>query len=366
MLKKLTIKNFQPYKDVVFEFTKGINAIVGSSDGGKSAALKAVVLVTENRPLGSSFIRRGEKECHIGLETEKGNIDRYKGKDSRYEVNDNPFRAIGNDVPDAVFDVFNVGSINIQKQLDSHYLVLGSGGAIAAELNRILKINEIDDAIKYCSSEIRSKEKESGILQKQLEQKEVELERYADLEKLEKDILDLDKKEGKAAEIQDKLNDLSNTLSDILDVEDVIDAFKDPSDILLLIEELESLVDSFFIKSDKKEELNGVYCKAKGFRTRIDSYKGSEEIIILIQKLDALTNEYEEKFERHEELMENVSKIIRLNSRISKCSVDLSAIKCEEDEKKEELGELLKAIGLCPFCGKELNKDTCNKLKEAV
>ncbi len=366
MLKKLQIKNFQPYADVEFEFTKGINAIVGTSDVGKSAVIKAVALVIENRPLGNSFIRRGEKECFIGIESEKGKIERYKGKDSRYEVNGNPFRAIGNDVPDSVFDVLNIGMINIQRQLDSHYLVLGSGGTIAAELNKILKINEIDDAIKYCGSEIRSKDKESKILQEQLKQKKIDLEKYAGLDKLEKDILYLEKKEAKAAKLQDKLNELSDMLIDVLDAEDVIDAFKDPKDVLLLVDKLNLAINKYYSKLEDIESLKEIYDKAVKLKHTVKAFKGAEEVIELTQKLEKLTDKYMSKLEEQEELMDVVTKITRLNSIISKCSEDVAGIKCEENEKKEELGILLNELGLCPFCGKELDEDTCNKLKEIV
>jgi exonuclease SbcC len=134
MLQKLLIKNYQSHKDSTLEFTDGINVIVGSSDSGKSAILRAIRWIIFNRPLGSNYIRKGEDECHVQLENARGKVSRSKGKISQYIINGDIFKAIGTDVPDSIRDVVNIHDINIQKQLDSHFLVLGSGGEIASKL----------------------------------------------------------------------------------------------------------------------------------------------------------------------------------------------------------------------------------------
>lgn len=57
---KLRIQNFQAHKDTTIEFDR-ITTIVGPSDIGKSAVLRALKWVAKNEPNGTSFVRDGDK-----------------------------------------------------------------------------------------------------------------------------------------------------------------------------------------------------------------------------------------------------------------------------------------------------------------
>lgn len=57
---KLRIQNFQAHKDTTIEFDC-ITTIVGPSDIGKSAVLRALKWVAKNEPKGTSFVRDGDK-----------------------------------------------------------------------------------------------------------------------------------------------------------------------------------------------------------------------------------------------------------------------------------------------------------------
>lgn len=57
---KLRIQNFQAHKDTTIEFDR-IATIVGPSDIGKSAVLRALKWVAKNEPKGISFVRDGDK-----------------------------------------------------------------------------------------------------------------------------------------------------------------------------------------------------------------------------------------------------------------------------------------------------------------
>ena len=66
MITKIEIKNFQSHKDTMIDFDKGINSICGESDNGKTAIIRAIRWVIENRPLGTdklnSFWNKDFKE----------------------------------------------------------------------------------------------------------------------------------------------------------------------------------------------------------------------------------------------------------------------------------------------------------------
>ena len=61
-ITKIRLENFQDHTDTVIELEPGINLITGSSDAGKSAALRALNFVLHNQPRGDAFIQLGANE----------------------------------------------------------------------------------------------------------------------------------------------------------------------------------------------------------------------------------------------------------------------------------------------------------------
>lgn len=44
-LSKLTLKNFRKYMDITINFHKGINALIGENDSGKSSIIDAIKII---------------------------------------------------------------------------------------------------------------------------------------------------------------------------------------------------------------------------------------------------------------------------------------------------------------------------------
>jgi len=62
VVEKITIKNFQSHEETELQFSSGVNVIVGSSDSGKSAILRALKWVVQNKPSGTAFFTEGSDE----------------------------------------------------------------------------------------------------------------------------------------------------------------------------------------------------------------------------------------------------------------------------------------------------------------
>lgn len=67
-IKKIILQNFQSHKYTVIELDEELNVIVGPSDSGKSAIIRALKWVLYNEPAGDFFIREGEREASVTLE----------------------------------------------------------------------------------------------------------------------------------------------------------------------------------------------------------------------------------------------------------------------------------------------------------
>jgi exonuclease SbcC len=73
-IKRLVIDNFQSHQHTEVEFGSGLNVVVGPSDFGKSALVRALRWVLYNEPRGANFIRAGAKVCKVKVEMDEGAI----------------------------------------------------------------------------------------------------------------------------------------------------------------------------------------------------------------------------------------------------------------------------------------------------
>lgn len=186
MINKIILTNFQSHSESELILNPGINAIIGSSDSGKTAILRALHWAIYNRPSGEAFIShwaRDSKEkqtdtCQVYIEKGKDCIIRYRtpGSLNGYKINDQTLEAIKTDVPTDVREFFNISEVNLQKQMDAPFLLSESPGEIARFFNRIIKLDEIDACLsaadkkkRDCAHDMKATEAEREKLGKELE-----------------------------------------------------------------------------------------------------------------------------------------------------------------------------------------------------
>ena len=155
---KLKLKNFQAHASLELELDPHVTTIVGDNDVGKSACLRALGLVSLNRPGGTEFIRWGKKLCRVDLTLSDGTVvTRERGeKANRYLLDGESFAAFGaGKVPDPVAAALNVGEINFQSQLDPPFWFLESAGQVSKNLNAVVNLGVIDKALADVAGELR-------------------------------------------------------------------------------------------------------------------------------------------------------------------------------------------------------------------
>lgn len=202
MFKSLEIHNFQSHKHTVFDFHSGVNAIIGKSHSGKSVVVKAIKWICENKPypLNEDKYRSdwgGKTQVSVTLDS--GDIiSRVRDKtDNYYQINeDEPLKAFGSSVPQAVSDLFRIGDINIQEQKDKHFLLSVSAGEVARSLNKIAGLEDIDESTKYLKGKERGLTSEQKIKKKDLKALEAELASYNYLDEMEAMVSNLEMVDG--------------------------------------------------------------------------------------------------------------------------------------------------------------------------
>jgi exonuclease SbcC len=224
MIKKLHIKNFQSHEDTTLEFSPGVNIIVGSSDSGKTAIIRALRWLVWNRPSGDTIRSNWGGETCVTLETEKGTISRIKDKVDSYVLDagtgkDSTFKAFGTSVPEEISNFFNINEVNLQQQLDSPFLLSESPGAVASYFNKVANLSKIDTAtanVKAWITELTAsiKHKETDI-----STNEEKLKQFEYLSDFEKSVLELEETEGLLEDKKSGKEDLEGILIDITNLD---------------------------------------------------------------------------------------------------------------------------------------------------
>jgi DNA repair exonuclease SbcCD ATPase subunit len=158
MIQSIHITNFQSHRDTSLEFSPGVNVIVGSSDSGKTAIIRALRWLRWNRPSGDAFrstwggqtlVRILDKDGHEITRTKNDNIN-------HYIIGNTTLEGFGTDVPEDVTKILNLDETNLQQQLDSPFLISRSSGEVASYFNRIAHLDQIDISLQNVQKEVRS------------------------------------------------------------------------------------------------------------------------------------------------------------------------------------------------------------------
>src|SRR6187551_1753821 len=101
---KVTVRNFQSLGDVTLD-ASGLTVVVGRSNLGKSALIRAMTGALFNRP-GEAFVRIGKTHAEVSLTdlptVLKGplNVEWTKGHNlNEFHVNGKDYKKVGQDAP---------------------------------------------------------------------------------------------------------------------------------------------------------------------------------------------------------------------------------------------------------------------------
>jgi exonuclease SbcC len=154
-LSHLRLENFQCWEDLAVALDPRCTTFMGSTDRGKSAVLRALRWLCQNRPTGAAFIERGKTRCRVTLRVDGKRVSRHKGKRNVCYVDTKKFVAFGNELPAEITALLNVSDLNFQGQHDSPFLLSETPGEAARRLNRVVSLDLIDAALKRVATRVR-------------------------------------------------------------------------------------------------------------------------------------------------------------------------------------------------------------------
>jgi len=214
MIEKVIIRNFQSHKKSVLPFHKGVNVIVGDTDSGKSAVIRALRWVTTNSPSGDAFRSwdGGDTSVSIRLENEDI-IKRTKGTENKYVFGEMKFTGIGTDVPAPIKEAINMNDTNLQVQLDSPFLLSNTSGEVAKFFNRIANLDKIDSGQKNVKSWMHTIVQAIKVNDAVIADNETKIESTKFIYKLEIDLEVLEANKHKVQKLYQRADNLRNLVT---------------------------------------------------------------------------------------------------------------------------------------------------------
>lgn len=221
-LFSITIENFQSHEKTRLKLHQGINALVGDSDCGKSAVMRALLWCITNAPQGVAHVsnwaknKKGDikERCEVCVSASGGVVTRTRSKDENgYTLDDGSqdarkFSALRTDVPAEVADALNIGPVNIQRQLDPPFLISATPGEAARYINSLVDLQVIDEALSIVNGMNRDTANELKFSQAAQEKRQAELDALDWVETLQTLARQAEDLEHKRDELHAKATDM--------------------------------------------------------------------------------------------------------------------------------------------------------------
>ena len=249
MITSLKLENFQSHKNTELHFHPGVNVIVGSTDSGKTAVIRALKEIIWNRPGGTECISHWAKAMNIQITVETATIRKEKSSSrNAYVVNGKEYVAFGRDVPEDVKKILGMDEINIQMQMDSPFLLSQSSGEIALHFNRIAKIDNIHNTISNIKQKSKKLEQSQQFKLQEIDNLKTKINKLTFLEKLEIQVEVLEQMEGKKEDLENRIKKLKDIVKTYIKIEGELKK-------LTHVLDLEKRVNFLLSIMSKKEEL---------------------------------------------------------------------------------------------------------------
>mgnify|MGYP002749761395 CR=1 FL=1 len=345
MINKIKIANYQSHKDTELELDSGVNVIIGESDSGKSAIVRAINWNSKNNPYRK---RRGTKKkdfAEVTIEYDNCIVTRKRNDyENIYKINDeeNDLKAFGTNVPQEIAEKINFSELNIQNQMDASFLLSKTDGEIGKFLNKIIKIDIIDTCLSNLERRKREGQKGLNNANETIDDLKDELSDYDCLEKYENIVNKLENDHKKYAVLKDKHATLDSVITKI---KNLLTTFYDENSII----KLQSAVDSISKKQKNFVGLKNKYVELDSIITKIQECNKCIYNEDVTNEIQTEYNKLKLKSVERKELNEKITYLNRLV-----CDILDGKELCDENQSKIEFlknkyREMMPNV--CPLCG---------------
>lgn len=386
MIEKLVIQNLLSHKHTILHFGSGVNWVVGVTDSGKSAIVRALRWVLKNQPSGFAFRSRWAKKekTVVTCKFDDAVIVRSRGtSENSYTLNGETLMSFGTEPPEVVADVVNMDDTNIQRQGDQPFLLSMSPPEVARFLNNIANLSDIDEAhtrvagkMRLCDIDVVAETRRRDEARQQLEKfREIDnLHALADQAKqVECSLLSLKRERSALAPLVEAYDQIGSNLNKLTEIPNLSSISATVAKVTQVQEETSVLVPLFnrlkvcLVALEKMQEVQSA-------NSRLTEAKGIQEAILdPVRERDAVSSlsEKQEKVEAAiaqfrvlgdirlstvssavTALVDNVAHLSKIQAQLSRLSTIGITLSSVESEEKQVIAEKEKLMpDVCPLCG---------------
>ena len=372
---KVHIENFQSISKADLEFKQGINIIVGQSNSGKSAILRAIKGAILNPSGSQRYIKNGTEKFQVNLDYEGNSIEwSREGQSPVYTINGEQYQKVGNsnlmnilDKSGFVLDE-NKNLMNIEGELELLFPFDKSN----AELFKLFEKNIF--CISDSTAIVKLIKADEDETEKQKDNAEYELSRYKQklqaLEELESEV-DLNHLIKQRDVIASQLKNQQILVLDIKELSRIISLGRilakavPPVDVRKDIHLEYKLLGEDIKKLESIKELGHLL---QSTPKAVDSIVDISTYIDVRKDLELLTqvlNLSEDLFNRTEEvdihvdmykyfnLREDINNLTSLTSQIAQIKTNIEKYQASIQQLLEEKAK----FKVCPLCGRKLENE---------
>jgi DNA repair ATPase RecN len=363
-IESLHIENFQSYKNETIHFKPGLNLLLGSSDCGKSAILRAISFVFYNYPRSNTIIHNGEKEVKVSVKFSDGTVvTRIRGDRNAYFAQDKngkkySFDKIDKSIPEEIKNLLNNppedefnGFISYADQFSPMFLVDLSPTDLPRSLSNLTGIEILEECAKQLMQNYKLLDKQIKLQENDYIQLLDEYHSYDCVEDCQNQMMSIN-------DSLDKYNQLCEHLEKLqhfdLNLEDVSE--KDIFDLEKIIKKLDNVLVNIQTTKSLISKLNDLelfvlisFDYDKNDLTKIDAV--IEKIFILEKRFAGC----EKEIKIFDDYFRMSLAYEQIKNQGNIYSEDFKAAQKQLDEANEELSlykkSLLEKNIMCETCG---------------
>jgi len=353
MIKSLTIRNFQSHKDTKLEFVApGVNVIVGKSRSGKTAILRSIRKILENRPItGVERWVHGQDPksvISITLETTDDHAVTWQGPNpQKYIVDGETLAGFGQSVPLQVSEALNLSEINIQSQHDRPYLLFDSPGEVARTLNRVVNLDIIDTALANVTALARRNNQDIRAREIRLRELQELEDGFPDLEAAEEFISDLEQQEQEIGQKQNKIYGLRS-------IQDRLSGLRNRLTKCRVPDGAEDRVNAMADKQTDLERKQYTLVMLQRIQQNLSGFQERSKALAVVLGYEGTVSRLLGKQTQIQAKRKSLTRIRGLNESIQREKQGLLSKMAIIRQEEQELKKIMPPE--CPLCGQEVKK----------
>lgn len=191
---EITIRNFQSIESLTVT-VDGLTTLVGKSNIGKSAVIRAISAALMNLPV-TGMVRKGAPHCSVEMKSDTYHLLWEKGEKgiNRYTVNGKVYDKVGakplHEIEELGFKQVEVGSSWetpwFASQFSPIFLLDKSGSQVTEFISEVSRLRTLQDAIGAANKGKKSNQDTANAKSASVKTSETVLERLQDLDKVQK------------------------------------------------------------------------------------------------------------------------------------------------------------------------------------